>query len=103
MKLARIFAVIFALCFIVVAAASASMVSLANQLPQIIKVEDYKPLLKSVSKEVSRRQIVTDSDYIVYVDESGDHGLASRQLAGLASHGQGASRSTTHSPPGSRR
>ncbi len=47
MKLARIFAVIFALCFIAIAAASASMVSLANQLPQIIKVEDYKPLLVS--------------------------------------------------------
>ena len=37
------------------------------------------------------------------VGESGEQGLACRQLAGLAGHGQGASRSTTHSPPGSRR
>lgn len=47
MKLARIVAVFFALLFLAIAGASASIVSLSASLPQIIKVEDYKPLMVS--------------------------------------------------------
>jgi penicillin-binding protein 1A len=45
MKLARVFAVFFALIFLAIAGASASIVSLSTGLPEIIKVEDYKPLM----------------------------------------------------------
>lgn len=47
MKLARVIAVFFALIFMGIAAAAAGLVSLTNDLPQIIKVDDYKPLLVS--------------------------------------------------------
>lgn len=45
MKFARILAVFVALLLLSIAGASASLISLSNQLPQIIKVEDYKPLM----------------------------------------------------------
>jgi penicillin-binding protein 1A len=45
MKLARILALFFALLFLAMAGASASILSLSSGLPTIIKVEDYKPLM----------------------------------------------------------
>ena len=45
MKLARVIAVFFALIFLALAGASASILSLTSGLPTIIKVEDYKPLM----------------------------------------------------------
>jgi penicillin-binding protein 1A len=45
MKFARVLAVFFALTFLAIAATAAGLVSLTGDLPQIIKVDDYKPLL----------------------------------------------------------
>ena len=45
MKLARVIAVLFALVFVGIAGGAAALASLSSSLPQIIKVEDYKPLL----------------------------------------------------------
>ncbi|RYZ71490.1 MAG: penicillin-binding protein 1A, partial [Proteobacteria bacterium] len=45
MKFARVLAVFFALIFVAIAATAAGLASLTGDLPQIIKVDDYKPLL----------------------------------------------------------
>ena len=45
MKLARVLAVFVALIFMAAVAAAATLASLSSDLPQIIKVEDYKPLM----------------------------------------------------------
>ena len=45
MKFARVAAVFFALFFLGIAGAYASLLSLGNDLPEIIKVSDYKPLM----------------------------------------------------------
>ncbi|MEK7356810.1 MAG: transglycosylase domain-containing protein, partial [Bdellovibrionota bacterium] len=45
MKFARIIAVLIALAFLGIAGTAAALVGMSSSLPQIIKVEDYKPLL----------------------------------------------------------
>ena len=47
MKFARLFAILLALAFLGVAGTAAALVGMSSSLPQIIKVEDYKPLLVS--------------------------------------------------------
>ncbi len=47
MKFARIIAVLIALAFLGIAGTAAALVGMSSSLPQIIKVEDYKPLLVS--------------------------------------------------------
>src|SRR3954471_14119784 len=47
MKFARLLAAIAALGFLAIAAIAAALISFSSSLPQIIKVQDYKPLLVS--------------------------------------------------------
>ncbi len=52
MKLARLFIVVFVLVFLAIAGTAGTLASFTGSLPQMIKIEDYKPLL--VSKVFAR-------------------------------------------------